>query len=349
MIKSNASGSLRRLVSVIVPVRNAETYLPRSLTQLATLDRSACDYEFIVIDDHSTDSTWSMLQDWPAALEKVVVTAAAETGVASARNQALSLATGEFVWFADADDDWDPRIVTLMLAAALETSADLVVSNAVKQTPDGADVGSINDATTAETSDGPEAFTRLLEGRVQGHLWNKLFRTSTLPSAPFPATRAHSDLGGIIRTLPVVGRVSYLPVTLYTYLQNPGSILNSSSYDYRDLLSCLDLVDAIVDTNLTDPRRRAGYLIFKYRTVLVTITNELARRKDRLGEVERKAALAAVRGRVNLLEVLSLLAHSPSLTTTLTAAQASVIRTIPRGYERAYIAARLRHTVAVEK
>ena len=67
-----------------------------------------------------------------------------------------------------------------------QTRFDLVLSNAIKQTPGGTVVGSIDDARASEVSDGAEAFTRLLEGRETGPPLES-FRRAAIPPRHSPA------------------------------------------------------------------------------------------------------------------------------------------------------------------
>ncbi|MCJ1706812.1 glycosyltransferase [Microbacterium sp. VKM Ac-2923] len=266
------------LITVIVPVHNAGSYLDRTLENLRALD-TRVDYEFILVDDHSVDDSRLRIDGWGAVLPgEVTVLAAGQRGVAHARNQALAVATGAYVWLTDADDSWDPTIVVDMYERARTTGADVVVCNATKRSPNGVGLGLITDATIEETVPGPVAFTRLLDGRLQGHLWNKLFRRDLLGENPFPPTRAHSDLGGMLRILPAARAVATLPVSRYVYFQNPGSILNSDEYDSSDLETCLRIATEVRAT-LPGPSEANGpFIEFKYRNVIVPVVNEFARR-----------------------------------------------------------------------
>jgi glycosyltransferase involved in cell wall biosynthesis len=281
-------------VSVVVPVHNAEKYLARTHQQLSALDPRVR-YEFVLIDDHSIDASSAILETWRDSLPgPVTILAAVERGVARARNQALRACSGSYVWLTDADDEWSPVIVSSMLRAARTNGADVVACNAVKRSSDGHNLGSIVDATRAETTSGPEAFVRLLEGRLQGHLWNKLFDRSILGDDPFPSTRAHSDLGGMLNVLPAANTVAYVPDALYVYRQNPGSILNSRVYDSADLRSCLELAER--QARALDPALGGGdaLLQFKYRNIVLPILNELARRKSLIPAGQLKAERNAV-------------------------------------------------------
>src|SRR5687767_5714328 len=68
--------------------------------------------EIVIYDDGSSDCTPALLKDFAAEESWVrLILASDNQGVASARNEALADCQGEFVWFADPDDQWSPHLV----------------------------------------------------------------------------------------------------------------------------------------------------------------------------------------------------------------------------------------------
>jgi glycosyltransferase involved in cell wall biosynthesis len=91
-------------VSVIIPTFNCAQFLDRALR--TALAQTYKDYEIIVVDDGSTDETKDVIAQHRA---KVHYLYQPNRGPASARNLALSAASGEFVAYLDADDMWYPH------------------------------------------------------------------------------------------------------------------------------------------------------------------------------------------------------------------------------------------------
>ncbi|MCS5723243.1 glycosyltransferase [Herbiconiux sp. CPCC 203407] len=262
------------IATVILPIHNASSYLDRAFENVrATLGD---DTELVIVDDHSTDDSWEKVQRWAEHLPgRVVVIANEGRGVAAARNLAVSRATGDFVWFVDCDDDWRPEIVKHMVDLARQTGADIVLSNAEKVSQPSGETSVIEDAASRDVITGQEAFSRLLLGEIEGHLWNKLFRRTLFSSAPFPATRAHSDLGGMFGLFSAASVVAALPEVLYTYYVHEGSVLNRRQYRWDDLWDCLQLARAGAD----DVAGGRPLTTFKYRNVIVPTVNESIRRE----------------------------------------------------------------------
>lgn len=95
------------LVSVITPVFNAETVLERAVASVQA--QTLGDWEMILIDDGSDDGSAALCQDLVAGDTRLrLLSQPANTGAAVARNAGLNAASGRYVAFLDADDEWLP-------------------------------------------------------------------------------------------------------------------------------------------------------------------------------------------------------------------------------------------------
>jgi glycosyltransferase involved in cell wall biosynthesis len=101
------------LVSVIVPVYNAEDFLAEALTSLFAQDYAP--FEAIVVNDGSTDRTREIAHSFD-----VRYFAQANSGQAAARNTGIAEARGEFIAFLDADDVLPPNKLTVQARYLLE-------------------------------------------------------------------------------------------------------------------------------------------------------------------------------------------------------------------------------------
>ena len=90
-------------LSIIIPIYNAEKYLERCLDSV--LNQSFQDYELLLIDDGSTDRSAEICDSYAKHDERIKVFHKENGGVSSARNMGLDNATGEWIYFVDADDE----------------------------------------------------------------------------------------------------------------------------------------------------------------------------------------------------------------------------------------------------
>jgi len=91
-------------VSVIIPVYNAENYLIETINSV--LSQTYPNIETIIIDDGSKDNSYALAKGF--ASKKFIVRQQKNSGASAARNHGLSIATGDYIQFLDADDLLSP-------------------------------------------------------------------------------------------------------------------------------------------------------------------------------------------------------------------------------------------------
>lgn len=90
------------LISVIVPIYNVEAYLEECVSSL--IQQTLKDIEIILIDDGSQDRSSELCNRYEAMDARIRVIRQKNSGVSSARNKGLTIATGDYIIFVDADD-----------------------------------------------------------------------------------------------------------------------------------------------------------------------------------------------------------------------------------------------------
>ena len=112
------------LVSVVIPVYNAEEFLDECLASV--LSQTYRNLEVICVDDGSTDGSRAKLNDYALRDNRVKVITQANQGAGNARNRALDSARGEWVVFMDPDDYYPGKgTINRMLKAAITNGADI--------------------------------------------------------------------------------------------------------------------------------------------------------------------------------------------------------------------------------
>jgi glycosyltransferase involved in cell wall biosynthesis len=95
--------------SIIVPVYNAEKYLHRCIDSI--LAQSDSDYELILVDDGSQDSSGEICDTYAAADNRIKVFHQKNKGVVSARNKGIAMTQGDYICYVDADDRVESRML----------------------------------------------------------------------------------------------------------------------------------------------------------------------------------------------------------------------------------------------
>ena len=111
------------MVSVVVPIYNVETLLRRAFDSI--LSQTCKDWEAILVDDGSTDSSGRIAEEYAESDRRFQVIHKANGGQSEARNVGLQHARGEFLLFLDADDFLHPQLMELCLQAMLRDNCDL--------------------------------------------------------------------------------------------------------------------------------------------------------------------------------------------------------------------------------
>lgn len=103
-------------VSVIIPAYNAEKTIKKTIKSV--LNQTFSDWELIVVDDGSTDSTKEVVAEIKD--NRISLFSFPNAGVSAARNRGVNKSSGEFLAFIDADDLWTPDKLELQLKALQE-------------------------------------------------------------------------------------------------------------------------------------------------------------------------------------------------------------------------------------
>ena len=111
------------LISVIVPVYNAQDYLRYCVDSILT--QSHTNFELILVDDGATDDSPHICDEYAAQDSRVHVIHQENGGIAKAQNTGLDAAAGDYIAFADNDDILDRHNLEYLLHALETTGADM--------------------------------------------------------------------------------------------------------------------------------------------------------------------------------------------------------------------------------
>jgi glycosyltransferase involved in cell wall biosynthesis len=100
--EAKTSGGADPTVSVVMPVLNGDKYVVEAVESI--LGQTFQDFEFIIIDDGSTDKSRSILEDFAARDARIRLVSRENRGLIISLNEAVALARGEFIARMDADD-----------------------------------------------------------------------------------------------------------------------------------------------------------------------------------------------------------------------------------------------------
>ena len=181
------------LISVIVPIYNMESLLPRCLDSLAA--QTLRDLEIICVDDGSTDGSGGIVRKYASGDSRFRLITQENSGRAEARNAGIRAAAAPYLGFADPDDYVEPDMYERLYRLAEESGADMVQCSYSPFLPaeSGESRGMAeekllyieNTACDGVFTEKGEIFRLFLEDRITGVVWSKLFRR-ILPGCSAP-------------------------------------------------------------------------------------------------------------------------------------------------------------------
>ncbi len=213
------------LISIIVPVYNAEAYLTRCIDSLC--GQTYRNLEIILVDDGSKDASGAICDRYAEQDKRIRVIHQPNSGVSAARNRALSVAHGKYIGFADSDDYVAADMYEKLLTAMLQNDCDVTVCDFEFVYDDGSRKSNCR-RNNQFLCDRKAAIQNLLRGRYfAGHLWNKLFKAELLQGLTFdPEVKIYEDALFVVEALIRSKQLFYTSEPLYGYVIHADSAYN---------------------------------------------------------------------------------------------------------------------------
>ena len=216
-------------ISVIVPCYNNELLIPRCIDSI--LLSTFKDFELILIDDGSTDNS-SKIVDWYCENYPLTVTAVhtENQGVALARNEGITRANGEYIYFADNDDVVFSQMLEACYSAISKFNCDIVFTDyyVVKNSKK-----TLNDFPfdTDKLYDTEESVSKMLVSQgIKTMIWYKLYRSSFVKEHLF-ANLQYEDIAWTPYLNSYVKSFAYVNIPLYIWDRDIASIKDTLSIE----------------------------------------------------------------------------------------------------------------------
>ena len=112
----------KKLVSIIIPCYNVEKFIINALDSIFVQEYQ--NVEVLCINDGSLDKTMELINKYKKNNNKVKLITKENGGVSSARNVGLDNATGDYILFLDADDQFGPNCIKILVEAVENNNVD---------------------------------------------------------------------------------------------------------------------------------------------------------------------------------------------------------------------------------
>lgn len=221
----------RPIISIIMPVYNAQDYLPETLASIQA--QTLRDFEVICVNDGSTDASVEILERTTAMDPRFSIVHQKNAGAGAARNFGFTYAKGEYSIFLDSDDLFSEQLLEKLYNAITEHQADIAACNFSRIHPDGRETQH-EGVHTRWIPDGLQVFSYrdtpdYILRVINPTPWNKLYRTSFIrdKGLKYEEITSTNDITFAAVSVASAERVTYIRDSLVRYRVSRGGSISS--------------------------------------------------------------------------------------------------------------------------
>lgn len=234
-------------ISIIVPLYNSEKYIKTCIESFYKQDIPISDYEVICVDDCSPDESSKIVKQLQNKYSNLILLEhLVNKRTGGARNTGLNYATGEYIWFVDADDFIMPNILANTYQTLIKNNLDVLhfgfnefILENIKINK-GIESTSIQDGASIFFSDD------FVWWKDHITVWPKIYKRDFLINNKimFTENLLYEDNDFSFRVYANAQRVMHLNENLYVYRHNESSITHVE-YNSKNIVEWLKLIDVL--------------------------------------------------------------------------------------------------------
>ena len=227
------------LVSIIIPVYNAENYILLCLDSV--MNQSYNNLEVIVVNDGSTDHCDELCRAYAAEHQNVLILNQKNSGLSSARNSGIKQAHGEYLFFLDADDLLHRNAIST-LVEKIADSGNLVICDYRKFNNPEECLLTENLSGESMVYTVEDYLNEVLDLRKNTYAWGILVRREVAEKNLFPLGKYFEDLATVYKYICASTSVTFVQQKLLFYRQSVNSIVAT-----MNAVKCKDYYEAATE------------------------------------------------------------------------------------------------------
>lgn len=264
-------------LSIIVPVYNVEAYIKKCIESLLTQDID--DYEILIINDGSTDSSIDILNSYYSKNTNIRIINQENQGQSIARNNGISIAKGKYIMFVDSDDYIKENCLGRLLNYAEKNCLDILAYNyAIEKR---GEVSFIERNKVYDNFLSPEDF--LCNGLTMLPVWFCLFKKELFVENKlyFKEKVYHEDLLLMFQLVFSAKKMMMTDQLVYYYVKRENSSLSNKSKEnrykiFKDALIVTDELNRYLNKiNIRKDKREEIYNNFIYELVIFSLVQPI--------------------------------------------------------------------------
>lgn len=209
------------LISIIIPVYNAGSYLERCL--YAIKNQSYIDWSCVLVNDGSNDESAIICDKWAKEEPRIKVIHQENKGASIARQVGIAVAEGEYLSFVDADDVVEPDYLEKLYTALIENNTEIAACDLIKHM-EGIEVEP-NRNSKSRILEHNELHQRFFKYDFWGYP-GKLYKREIFDGIYYPQATINEDYVVMAQLFHKCQCMAYVPIPLYHYMIHEGSLSN---------------------------------------------------------------------------------------------------------------------------
>lgn len=213
---------MNNIVSVIVPVYNAEKTIEKCLKSL--INQTYKDIEIILINDGSVDKSMEICEKYKKNNTNTILINKKNEGPGKAREEGLKYAKGKYISFIDADDYIDLNFYSILIKKMEENEANIIQCGYKTVDVNGKCIGisKLKNRQTVGKYNNAKAY--VYQKNTNNFLWNKIFEKKLFKDVLFEHLFAGEDACVLTQLYSNANKVLTIPDKLYYYVQTSNSL-----------------------------------------------------------------------------------------------------------------------------
>lgn len=235
------------LLSILIPVYNAEKYLERCLNSIVRQKEFGDQVNMVIINDGSEDNSLDIIHRYAQKYSDAVKVVNRENkGIGPTRNELMNISDGEYIWFIDADDYVDDHSLDIILQTLKNGDYDMLLmgyhwvsgENAKQVIYKGEYLSGLHLASS---------------GIYQNSLWVRVIKKDIIKdhNVRFQPYSMGEDFDFLFKLLPYLKTIKCVESPLYYYVFNPNSAVGKKDMEHKkrvteDSINCIETNSAFM-------------------------------------------------------------------------------------------------------
>lgn len=207
------------MISIIVPVYNAEKYITRCYISIVNQDFA--DWELIFINDGSNDNSKQICSELASKDQRIMLINQQNQGASIARRVGIDHAKGDFLIFIDCDDIVEENYLSILFNAIQSKHTKIAACGITKHPEEESPV--IPQSIDPVILEEKELFSRFFKYEFWGYV-DKIYHKSVFEDIYFPTHTINEDYVVMLQLFQKEKEIAYVNTPLYHYLIHPNSL-----------------------------------------------------------------------------------------------------------------------------